>query len=74
MWLLCLPLAAVFGLWLELPVIWVILMPALEDALKWSSGLIRFFKGKWLNNITRPEMLTGDEALADDRVITHLEV
>lgn len=74
MWLLCLPLAAVFGLWLGLPVIWVILMPALEDALKWSSGLIRFFKGKWLNNITRPEMLTGDEALADDRVITHLEV
>ena len=74
MWLLCLPLAAVFGLWLRLPVIWVILMPALEDALKWVSGLIRFFKGKWLNNITRPEVLTGEEALADDRVITHLEV
>ncbi len=74
MWLLCLPLAAVFGLWMHLPVIWVILMPALEDALKWISGLIRFYKGKWLNNITRAEIFTGDEAVADSEIITHLEV
>jgi putative MATE family efflux protein len=74
MWMLCLPLAAVFGLWLKLPVIWVILMPALEDACKWLFGLIRFCRGKWINNVTRPEVYTGDEALTDERVITHLEV
>ena len=74
MWLLCLPLAAVFGLWLHLPVIWVILMPALEDALKWMFGLIRFLRGKWLNNITRPEVFAGGKALVDSKVVTHLEV
>lgn len=73
MWLLCLPLAAVFGLWLHLPVVFVFLMPALEDMLKWLSGLIRFFKGKWINNLTRPEVFTGDEPVVDDRIITHLE-
>lgn len=73
MWLLCLPLAAVFGLVLHLPVIWVILMPVLEDILKGLSGLIRFLSGKWINNVTRSEVYTGDEVI-DSQIITHLEV
>lgn len=73
MWLICLPLAALFGLVLHLPVIWVILMPAMEDVLKGISGLIRFISGKWINNLTRPEVFQGDEVV-DSQIITHLEV
>jgi len=73
MWLLCLPLAAVFGLVLHLPVIWVMLMPALEDLLKWLSGLLRFLSGKWINNVTRAEteLYEGGEVL-DSQIITHV--
>ncbi len=41
MWLICLPLAWYFGLALGLPVVWVFLMPALEDVLKEICGVIR---------------------------------
>ena len=61
LWGLGLPLAALFGLKLHLPVIWIVLMPALDDFLKWLCGLARFYGGKWLNNITRPEPYAGDE-------------
>lgn len=74
MWLLCLPLAAIFGLVLHLPVIFVILMPALEDTLKWISGLVRFYSGKWINNITLPAAYAGEEPVADSLMITHIEV
>jgi len=73
MWLICLPLAALFGLVLHLPVIWVILMPVLEDVLKGVSGLIRFLSGKWITNVTRSEAITGDEVI-DSQIITHVEI
>lgn len=61
MWLICLPLAWLFGLVLKLPVFWVVLMPALEDVLKGSAAMLRFRSGKWINNLTRPTKDTAQE-------------
>jgi Na+-driven multidrug efflux pump len=51
-WFIALPLGAVAGLWLKLPVHWVYLAFFSEEIFKMVIGTARFRSRKWINVLT----------------------
>ena len=51
MWLVGLPLAAAGILWLNLPFIWLYLIPVLQEAIKLLMTLYRIAQRRWLRNL-----------------------
>ncbi len=52
-WIVGVPMAALGGLVLHLPVQWVYLMVMSEEAIKWVIGLYRFFRRRWIHDLTQ---------------------
>lgn len=52
-WVVGVPLAALSGLVLHLPVHWVYLLVMSEEAIKWIVGLHRFFRRRWIHDLTQ---------------------
>lgn len=53
LWVISLPIGAIAGLVLHLPLPVVIICLTLDEAVKLLFGLLRFKSNKWLNNVTR---------------------
>ena len=53
LWLITVPLAAVLGLVLKVPPVFVFMPNLLEDCVKMFLSFKRFNSGLWINNITR---------------------
>lgn len=53
LWLVSVPLAALFGLVLEWGILWVYLSMTLENVIKCILGHLRFRTGKWVRDVTQ---------------------
>jgi len=53
LWIIAIPLAALFGLVLELGILWVYLAITLENIIKCILGHLRYRSGVWINDVTR---------------------
>ena len=56
-WFVGVPLAFAGAFVLHLPVYWVYLLIASEEILKMVVCVFRFRSNKWINDLTRPEMI-----------------
>ncbi len=56
LWLVSVPLGAIAGLLLNLPVPFVYLFFKLDEPVKVLCGLLRLKSGKWIRNVTRDEL------------------
>ncbi len=61
-WVVGVPLAALGGLVLRLPVHWVYLMVMAEEAAKWGLGLWRFFSRRWIHDLTQAGSASGSNS------------
>ena len=52
LWTCAIPYAAICGLVLRLPVLWVYLAFPLEQVIKCSMGISRLRSGKWIRDVT----------------------
>jgi putative MATE family efflux protein len=52
LWFLAIPLAAISGLYLHLPLVYVYLLSITEEFIKMALGLRRYFSRKWIHNVT----------------------
>ena len=53
MWLVAIPLAAIFALVLRWDIVWVYIAITIEQLVKFTLGLTRFRSRAWINDITR---------------------
>lgn len=53
LWFVGVPLGAIAGLWLKLPVVVVFLCLKSDEFIKFFIGIFRVRSGKWINNLTR---------------------
>ncbi|MBC8570185.1 MATE family efflux transporter [Zongyangia hominis] len=53
LWFVGVPLGAVAGLWLKLPVVVVFLCLKSDEFIKFFIGIFRVKSGRWINNLTR---------------------
>lgn len=53
LWLIALPLSALFGLVLRLDILWVFLCVSAENIVKLILGVYRFRSKAWINNVTQ---------------------
>lgn len=54
LWLCAIPYAALCGLVLDLPILWVFLAFPLEQIVKCVFGVLRLRSGKWVRDLTQP--------------------
>ena len=52
LWLVSIPLAAVFGLWLDMGPVWVYIAISLDQVIKLLMGVPRIRSRKWINDVT----------------------
>lgn len=53
LWVIAVPLAALFGLVFDMGILWVYLAMALENLIKCILGHLRYRSGAWVNDVTR---------------------